>query len=53
MKKSIVIFTLFMCVGLTAQISFGQAIKPSDKEMLVKAVRFLEETVRQSREENS
>jgi len=43
MKKSIVTFVLFLCVGLTAQISFGQATKPSDKEMLVKATRFLEE----------
>ena len=43
MKKSIVTFALFLCVELSAQISFGQATKPSDKETLVKATRFLEE----------
>ena len=43
MKKSIITFALFLCVGLTAQIGFGQTPKPDDRETLIKAARFLEE----------
>lgn len=41
MKKLTIIFALLI-VGLTAQFNFAQD-KPSDKETLIKVVRFLEE----------
>jgi len=40
MKKLTIVLTILL-IGLTAQVGFGQ--KPSDKENLIKIVRFLEE----------
>ena len=42
MKKSIVTFVLFLCVGLTAQVTCGQTAKPTDRETLIKATQILE-----------
>ncbi len=42
MKKFTIIFTMFIAT-LSAQIAFGQDQSQKDKEMLIKAARFLEE----------
>lgn len=42
MRKFAIVFALLI-VGLTAQISFGQDQNQKDKEMLIKAARFIEE----------
>ena len=44
MKKLISLLALFLVVGLMAQLGFGQnGNKDDEKEMLIKAARFLEE----------
>lgn len=43
MKKIFTLFTLILVAGLTAQFGYGQNGKTDDKEMLIKAARFLEE----------
>jgi hypothetical protein len=42
MKKTTVIFAMFL-IALTAQIGFAQDKKAEDKELLIKASKFLEE----------
>jgi hypothetical protein len=42
MKKLTIIFALLI-IGLSAQFGFAQNTKQNDKEMLIKASRFLEE----------
>lgn len=42
MRKITIIFTL-ITIALSAQIAFGQDQNQKDKEMLIKAARFLEE----------
>jgi hypothetical protein len=42
MKKLTIAFALLI-IGLSAQINFGQTDKQNEKEMIIKAARFLEE----------